>query len=88
MPKVLNRHCDPVPAGAVYIGHPSPSGNPFVIGQTRNRQEVIAKYRAWLLTQPDLVAAARAELAGKDLVRFCTPAVCHGDVLLGLANTR
>src|SRR5690554_3305781 len=70
MPKVLNKYKDGVPAGAVYIGRPSKWGNPFVIGKDGDRDEVIAKYRQWLLAQPTLVEAAKRELAGKDLVCF------------------
>lgn len=86
MPKVLNKYKDGVPAGAVYIGRPSKWGNPFVIGKDGDREEVIAKYRQWLLAQPALVEAAKRELAGKDLVCFCAPKGCHGDVLLEVAN--
>jgi hypothetical protein len=46
---------------------------------------VIAKYRAWIVTQPELMAAL-PQLRGKDLVCWCAPAACHGDVLLELAN--
>jgi hypothetical protein len=30
--------------------------------------------------------AAKRELSGKDLVCFCAPKGCHGDVLLEVAN--
>lgn len=43
--------------------------------------EVVDKYRKWL-NRPELVAAAKRELFGKDLVCFCAPKTCHGDVLL------
>ncbi len=33
----------------VYIGRPGPWGNPFVIGRDGTREQVIAKYRTWLL---------------------------------------
>jgi len=49
---------------------------------------VIERYRAWLLSQPDLVARARRELAGKDLVCWCAPLACHGDVLIEVANNQ
>jgi len=62
-------------------------GYPFAIGKDGSRAEVIDKYRRWLQGQPKLIEAARMELAGKDLVCFCWPAPCHGDVLLGLANS-
>ena len=39
-----------------------------------------------LLNSPDLMEAARIELAGRDLLCFCAPLACHGDVLLEIAN--
>ena len=59
--------------------------NPFKIGLNGTRDEVIEKYRAWLLEQPELMAAL-PELRGKDLACWCAPKYCHGDVLLALAN--
>ena len=47
-------------------------GQPFVIGRDGSRDEVIAKYRAWIVRQPALMAALH-ELPGKDLV--CARAV-------------
>lgn len=65
----------------VYIGRPSKWGNPFVVGIDGTRAEVIQKYEEWLRAQPDLVAAAKRELAGKALGCYCKPQACHGDVL-------
>jgi hypothetical protein len=39
----------------IYVGRPSKFGNPFVIGKDGTRQEVVNKYREWLLTQPELL---------------------------------
>jgi hypothetical protein len=75
------------PAKSVLIGRPSKWGNPFVIGKHGTRDEVIAKYEFWFTSQPHLVAAAKEELAGKDLVCYCAPAACHGDVLHRVANS-
>jgi hypothetical protein len=86
MPKVLNKYRDVIPETAVYIGRPSQFGNPFVIGRDGDRETVIAKYRTWLLSNPALVTQIRAVLAGRDLVCFCAPHACHGDVLLKIAN--
>lgn len=83
MPKVLNKyHFKKLPENSVYIGRPSKWGNPFVLGKDGDRAEVLIKYRDWLVTQPQLVEAACRELYGKDLVCFCAPKSCHGDVLL------
>jgi hypothetical protein len=70
----------------VYVGRPSPFGNPFVIGRAGDRGTVIRTYRAWLLAQPALVERARRELAGKVLGCWCAPSPCHGDVLADVAN--
>ena len=86
MPKVLRHRARAVvPDGAVYIGRPSKWGNPFTPGKDGTRPEVIRKYEAWIATQPRLLACL-PELAGKDLVCWCAPKACHGDVLLRLAN--
>ena len=74
-------------ATRVYIGRPSKWGNPFVIGRDGSRAEVVAKYRAWIVTQPALMNALE-ELRGRDLVCWCAPLACHGDVLIDLANRR
>lgn len=69
----------------VYIGRPSKWGNPFEIGRDGTRSEVIAKYREWILTQPDLMSSLD-ELTGKRLVCWCKPKPCHGDVLVQLVH--
>ena len=85
MCKVLNKHHAGVPAGAVYIGRGSTWGNPFRLGPDGDRAAVIALHARWLADQADLLRALD-ELRGKDLVCFCAPQVCHGDLLLRLAN--
>lgn len=85
MAKVLNKRRGRIPPGAVYIGRPGRWGNPFVIGRDGTRQQVIAKYREYLLCSERLMAAL-PELRGKDLVCWCAPEACHGDVLVQLAN--
>lgn len=84
VPKVLNKYKDGVPSGAVYIGRGSKWGNRFIIGVDGTRDEVIAKFEADI--PEDLRGDAQIELRGKDLVCFCAPAACHGDILLRIAN--
>ena len=86
MPKVYNKHHGDAPPDAVYVGRPSYWGNPFTIGVDGPRETVIEKYRAQLLGSPSLMSRL-SELRGKDLVCFCAPKPCHGDVLLELSNT-
>lgn len=71
---------------SVYIGRPSKFGNPFSIGKDGTRDEVIDKYAEWINTQPELLKAIRKELKGKDLLCWCKPKACHGDVILRIAN--
>lgn len=85
MPKVLNKRRDGIPEGAVYVGRGGKWGNPFVIGEDGTRAEVIAKYRQMILGSAGLLDRLH-ELRGKDLVCWCAPQACHGDVLLELAN--
>ena len=87
MPNVLNKYkVGGIPAGTVYIGRGSPWGNKFEIGKDGTRPEVIEKYRIWLETQPELKERMKKELKGKDLVCFCKPCACHGDIILEIAN--
>lgn len=85
-PVVLNRRASPTPQGAVYIGRGSPWGNPFRIGEHGNRDQVIELFEAMFKANAELVQRAKVELRGKDLVCYCKPARCHGDVLLEIAN--
>ncbi len=85
-PKVWNKNSRNVPASAVYVGRPSKFGNPFIIGEHGSRDEVINKFEKYLLANPTLLKAAKKELSGKDLVCFCSPQKCHGDILLRYAN--
>ncbi len=69
----------------VYIGRPSKWGNPFRMNTEDERLAVIDRYRHYLHTRPDLLAALD-ELRGKTLGCWCKPKPCHGDVLVQLAN--
>lgn len=69
----------------IFIGRPSKWGNKFVIGKDGTREEVIAKYKEWLLEQPKLLNEL-SELKDKVLGCYCDPLPCHGDILAELAN--
>ena len=101
MPIVVNltgtrRKSNQVGPNEVYIGRQARNGwrkskwsNPFRLprnASTEQRAEVIAMYRRWLLGQSGLMAAL-PELRGKDLLCWCAPEACHGDVLIKLANS-
>jgi hypothetical protein len=69
--------------------------NPFNTPLDGDRGEVIAMFEEWLLgrrpgppgwrVDPAELMSALPELRGKDLLCWCAPARCHGDVLLRLA---
>lgn len=93
MAKVLNySKTKGVHSNAVYIGRSMPDikghplfHNPFKMNGEADRERVVQDFRKHLWGQiksgaiqlDDLVA-----LDGKDLVCWCAPRSCHGDVLL------
>ena len=91
MPTVYNQRSNttmPPPKGAIYIGRPTIWGNPFPVSEWGGVQQSIDKYKEWIM-QPEqafLRAAMRRELKGKDLVCWCAPRICHGDIVLEIAN--
>lgn len=72
----------------VYIGRPSPWGNPFshketslAIYKTKDKKESLAKYREWLPTQPQLIERMKRELKDKTLGCWCRGG-CHGHIII------
>ncbi|MGW4843119.1 DUF4326 domain-containing protein [Nocardia brasiliensis] len=86
---------DPEYADVIYVGRAmhrggwhldaSPFASPYRPGVDGTRAEVIEKYRAWLVEQPDLMARL-AELAGRRLGCWCAPLPCHAQILAALAD--
>jgi len=85
-PRVINLDLETVPEDAVYIGRPSKWANPFVIGKDGDRNTVKDKYIEYMKNNPQLIADVRAELKGKNLLCYCKPAQCHGDLLILISN--
>jgi predicted NAD-dependent protein-ADP-ribosyltransferase YbiA (DUF1768 family) len=92
LPVVHNKHANTAPETAVYIGRPTKWGNPFshqaetsAKWKCQTRDEAVEKYADWVVQQPELMKSLH-ELKGKDLVCWCAPKKCHGDILLKLAN--
>jgi hypothetical protein len=69
----------------IYIGRGSKWGNPFVIGRDGGRDEVIEKYKQYILNKSELLKCL-PELNGKILGCFCKPKACHGDILVELVR--
>jgi len=76
-----------MPRNTVYVGRPTKWGNPFKIGVNENRDEVLRKYRTWVMQKIAQQLDFLAPLRGKNLACFCNMAEpCHADILLELAN--
>jgi len=90
MPEVLNMKRDPTVGtrpNTRYIGRPTQWGNPFVIGIDGTRNTVIDKFEKMVLENPEFQKLIQKELKGMDLICYCKPKRCHGDILLKIANS-
>lgn len=93
---VLNKRFDAIPEGAVYIGRPSPWGNPYSHKDDTlakyvvdTREEAISAFRRWIEQIVQLDPSAFDELLDATaLVCWCAPNSCHGDVLAEWIETR
>lgn len=85
-PKVKTRvvHIRREPAD-IFVGRPSQWANPYHVGVDGTRDQVVQKYREWVIRQPRLLRDLRG-LRGKTLGCACAPLACHGDVLAALAD--
>ena len=85
---VLNRKTDVIPKDSIYIGRGSKWGNPFKITSISDRRRVVGLYRRHLWTKIKAHHYSLEELASlhdKNLVCYCAPLMCHGDILLRAA---
>lgn len=87
---VVNKYKEPF---QVDISRKSIWGNPYSHNENSNarwivatREEAIAKYKTWILGQPNLLANLY-DLKGKVLGCTCKPKSCHGDILAELADS-
>ena len=78
-------------ARGIYVGRPSPLGNPFAMQGEATRAQVIRDYEDWLAEQlldPSGAASIEmsrlAALARKEdmcLICWCAPKACHADII-------
>lgn len=101
-PRVWNLHWEKPDGDSYYIGRPKGNqknkwSNPFshlpnskAKHIVATRDEAVDAFEAMLeraiKNHPWLVDLIIKELGGKDLVCWCKPARCHGDILLKIAN--
>lgn len=93
-----------IPENTVKVDRTTKWGNPFVPGKpapcgptkgalVADKRHAFVLYRSLAPLNDELIAAARAELAGKNLACWCANEnpyedVCHAAVLLELANDK
>lgn len=79
-------------AGTVYIGRPSKWGNPYShlpeAGEIRvlTREEAVRRYVYWLWESQRILAIGTLE--DRTLSCWCTPQLCHGNVLRQILTLR
>jgi hypothetical protein len=88
-----------MPENTVKVDRTTKWGNPFVVGEAggaftpkvKDRRHAYLLFKSVASDNPELVAAARAELRGKNLACWCShddpyEDVCHAAVLMEIAN--
>jgi hypothetical protein len=75
---------------AVRVDRGTRYGNPFILGEDGDRDEVCDAYdTAYLPYKPSILSRIESgDLSGKVLVCHCYPERCHGDSLASEANSR
>lgn len=71
---------------AVRIDRSSKYGNPFIMGQDGNRDDVCNSFEVYYLPNKPSILIDSSKLKGKVLICHCYPERCHGDCLRDLAN--
>ena len=77
--------------GQVYVGRPSPLGNPYALGRDGSREQLIDRYRRWLWAQLQAPGSAQerelrrllaqARSGELELLCWCAPLPCHAEVV-------
>ncbi len=88
---VYNRKVDyeKITPSMLYVGRPSPLGNPFVIAGRDTREDVIAMfsiYAGLCLDEPEFLEALRQASQATGLICWCAPQACHADVIAELCE--
>jgi hypothetical protein len=88
---VVVQDCDVYIGRNIYMGgwslKQSKWANPFSIRQSGSREASVTLYERWVREKPDLLECL-PELVGKRLGCWCSPELCHGDVLIKLMKER
>ena len=87
---VVNKYKSPTSKG-IYIGRPSPYGNPYPVKAFNNftvfaRNTSVIKHLFYIILNPELILKIQEELKEKELICFCSPLKCHGEILALISN--
>lgn len=84
-------HCKRTSDSFVYIGRPSPLGNPFKLEKGMKKGSTLQKYEAWLRNKisnkdPEVCKELNrlyklAKKGSLNLGCWCSPSPCHGDII-------
>ncbi|WP_077920449.1 DUF4326 domain-containing protein [Spirosoma sp. 209] len=95
---VVNRHKHKPSADDVYIGRPSLLGNPAKMDGEADRERVIELYRLYInaaIARRDVNICAelnrlyaKAKQGNLNLVCYCKPKACHGDVIKEILESK
>lgn len=91
--EIFNKKIDSIPSDAIYIGRGSHLGNPYAIGESGDRQQVLKAYELYLNKEVDqknpITLLKLRELSEQSkLVCYCRPAPCHGEIIERLWRDR
>lgn len=87
---VVNKYKSPDSKGT-YIGRPSPYGNPYPVKAFNNfavfaRNLSVVKHLFYIILNPEVILKIQEELKEKELICFCSPLKCHGEILALISN--
>jgi hypothetical protein len=87
---VVNKYKSPDSKG-IYIGRPSHYGNPYPVKAFNNftvfaRNTSVIKHLFYIILNPELILRIQEELKEKELICFCSPLKCHGEILALISN--
>lgn len=88
---IVNKKSQTALSSGIYVGRPSPLGNPYIVCVDGTREQVIQKYRKWLqiqLSNEHSKASKmindifnKAKTGDVTLVCWCVPLLCHAEVI-------
>jgi hypothetical protein len=75
----------------VYVGRPSPLGNPFILKKESDRSHILEQYRKYLWekiqARDETILQALSSLKDDDtLICWCHPKPCHAEIIIRAYN--